>query len=423
MRIKAVLASLALGLTLAAAQPGARERIDQRALAARAQHERSLDELAHYLCPSGYSDDDKARSIFRWVADRVVYDLDGLRNNRLTGQEPEEVLKNRKAVCEGYARLFKALGERAGLRVEFVSGRSAYNDQLPFKLPEGMGGHGWNAVYLRGRWRLLDVTWAAGSVDSEVRFKKAFDEFWFLTPPEQFVYTHLPKDSQWQMLSSPWSSQRFEATPKYTSLFFHYGMTPPEDLREPAVVSPDNLIAFQAPENLVGISQLRDSKGKKLENWTFSQSPRGSLQVRVRCPQAGQYRLVLFGREREAVWQGNLDSPQTYKGLVEMDVQARQGSDKPFPKTFGSFQRGGAELIMPLDGQLRAGSRQRFRLRVPGAQEVVFFGGPDFLGKLDLRGSVYEGVITCPKRGVPLQVCAKYAQESRYWGLVEYQIL
>ncbi|MBS2040789.1 hypothetical protein JST97_37730 [bacterium] len=422
MKIRAFLAALAFGLALALAEPAHFERIDQRALAAPAQKERSLDELARYLCPSGYSDDEKARSIFRWIADRVVYDLDGLRSNRLGGQQPEDVLQNRKAVCEGYARLFQALAQKAGLRAEFISGKSAFNDSLPFKLPDNMAGHGWNAVYLRGRWRLLDVTWAAGSVDSEARFKKAFDDFWYLTPPEQFVFTHLPKESHWQMLSSPWSSQRFEATPQFSALFFRYGMMPPDDLREPAVLAPDSVLSFRAPSDVVGISELRDSSGRKLENWTFSQSPRGSLQVKVRCPQPGKYRLLIFGRQREAAWEGNLESPQTYRGLLEIDVQARQAASRPFPRTFGSFERAGAELLTPLDGQLRAGARQQFRLRVPGAEEVALFAGKELCAKLVSRGSYFEGMVTCPQRAVPLQVCAKFPQEARYWGLVEYEI-
>lgn len=381
-----------------------------------------MDELVRYLCPANYSDEEKARSIFRWIADRIVYDVEGLRQDKLPSQKPEDVLRTRKAVCEGYARLFQALAEKADLQATFISGRSSFNDSLPFKLPDNVAGHGWNAVLLKGRWRLLDVTWAAGSVDGSARFQKSYDDFWYLTSPEKFVFTHFPKDSRWQMLSDPWDSRRFESTPQYTGEFFRFGLKPPEDLHEPLSVRSDTVLSFRAPEDVVGISELKDSKGQSLENRTFCQSPRGALEVRVRCPQPGSYRLVLFGRRREAAWQGNLKTPQRYKGLVEIEVRAQAGANRPFPKTFGSFQRGGAELLAPFDGRLRAKSRQRFRLRVPGAEEVALFAGKDFLGKLELKGSVYEGLFTCPARGVPLQVCAKFAQESRYWGLIEYEM-
>ena len=343
--------------------------------------EANLDDLARYLCPPTYSEEEKARSIFRWIADRIVYDVDGLRQDKLPSQQPEDVLRTRRAVCEGYARLYVALAERAGLQVAFISGRSSFNDSLPFKLPSNVAGHGWNAILLKGRWRLLDVTWAAGKVDGQAHFKKSFDDFWYLTSPEKFVFTHLPKDSKWQMLADPWDRQRFESTPQYTGEFFRFGMKPPDDLRQPVSVRPDTVLSFRAPEDVVALSELKDSGGKPLENRSFCQSPRGSLEVRVRCPQAGSYRLMLYGRRREAAWQGNLKTPQTYQGLVEIEVRAQAGVSRPFPKTFGSFQRGGAELLAPFDGRLPAKSRQRFRLRVPGAEDVAFFGGKDFLGK------------------------------------------
>lgn len=416
MKIKLLLLVLLLGVAFA--QPG----VEQRALNTPARYEKNLGELADYLCPSNYSDEDKARAIFRWVADRIVYDVEGLRQDRLPSQEPGDVLRYRRAVCEGYARLYQALGERAGLQVTFISGRSSFNDALPFKLPSNVTGHGWNAVLLKGRWRLLDVTWAAGAVDAQARFRKSYDNFWYLTAPEQFVFTHLPKDSRWQMLSDPWTSQRFDSSPQYSGEFFRMGMKPPADLREPVSLRSDTVFRFRAPEDVVAISDLKDSSGKVLENRSFCQSPRGTLEVRLRCPQPGKYRLALFGRQREAAWQGSLKAPQRYKGLVELEVRAQAGVTKPFPKTFGSFQRGGAELLTPFDGRLSARSRQRFRLRVPGALEVAFFGGKAYLGKLEQKGSFYEGMVICPARGVPLQVCAKYPQEERYWGLVEYEI-
>lgn len=416
MKIKLFFLVLLLGVAFA--QSG----VDQRSLSTPARYEKNLAELAGYLCPPQYSDEQKARAIFRWVADRIVYDVDGLRQDKLPSQKPEDVLRSRRAVCEGYARLYQALGERAGLQVTFISGRSSFNDALPFKLPSNVAGHGWNAVMVKGRWRLLDVTWAAGAVDAQARFQKSYNDFWFLTAPEQFVFTHFPKDSRWQMLSDPWDRQRFDSSPQYSGEFFRLGLKPPTELREPVSVRPDSVFSFRAPEDVVGISNLKDSRGQLLENRSFCQSPRGVLEVRLRCPQAGNYRLALFGRQREAAWQGNLKSPQSYKGLVELQVRAQSGFNKPFPRTFGSFQRGGAELLMPFDGRLRSKSRQRFRLRVPGAQEVAFFGGKDYLGKLAQKGSLYEGTVLCPARGVPLQVCAKYPQEDRYWGLVEYEI-
>lgn len=413
---------MALVATLAVAQANLNfERVDRHALAATSAHERSLDVLARYLCQSGYTERQKARSIFRWVADRIGYDIDALRRGEMPSQEPAEVLRSRKAVCAGYSKLFQALAERGGLKAVYISGESKFNDQLPFKLPKNASGHAWNAVLISGQWQLLDVTWASGDV-KELTFHKDYDDFWFCPPADQFVFTHLPHEPKWQLMSRPWDSQRFQNIPLLRPEFFRLGLKPTGLETQPLEVRQELVLRWPAPGDAVGISDLRSSDRQSLGEWTFSQSPAGFLETRVRCPKAGFYTLHVFGSRRRPAWQGNLQNPDRYPGIAQFTVACNRPAACPFPKTFGSFQRAGAELLEPFDGRLPAYSFQRFRVRVPGAESVVAFGGKELLGELKLRGGVYEGTMHMPAKGVPVQLCARYAQEKRYWGLVEYEL-
>ncbi len=55
--------------------------------------------------------------------------------------------------------------------------------------------HAWNAVFISGSWRLLDCTWGAGKTDAlGHHFKKQLDEHFFLTDPDELIYTHFPFD-------------------------------------------------------------------------------------------------------------------------------------------------------------------------------------------------------------------------------------
>jgi hypothetical protein len=397
--------------------------VDARAVKAPASSERSLAELVRYLCPPGYSERDKARSLFRWVSERVSYDLEGLKNNKMGSQLPDDVLRARKAVCAGYSNLYQALGDKAGLQVATLSGESKFNDQLPLKLPPGVSGHAWNAVFLGGRWQLVDVTWAAGKADANLQFKKGFDDYWFCTPPEQFVCTHLPKDPRWQLLAKPWSKARFDSIPLIRGNFFQLGLQLTPDTRQPLRVSEESQLRWPAPDDVVGMSDLRNRQGQILPNWTFSQSPKGYLETRVRCPATGSYRLQVYGRKRQPAWQGNLQDPVTYPGIAVVQVTGVRPARYPFPKTFGSFQRAAAELVEPFDGLLKGNSRQRFRVRVPGADEVALFSGQALLARLESRRGLFEGVVQLPARGTPpLQMCARFSAEPRYWGLVEYEL-
>lgn len=425
MNIKAsgaLLLGLALLLAWALWAEPEFDRVDAHALACPVSSEQSLDRLVAYLCPPSYSERDKARSLFRWIADRIAYDAEGLRQNKMGDQSPQGVLKDRKAVCAGYSRLYEALGKKAGLQVESLTGDSKFNDQLPIKLPPGVSGHAWNAVWIRGRWMLCDPTWAAGKVDDKFQFQKGFDDFWFCTPPDQFVYTHWPKESHWQLLSQAWTRQRFDEVPLLRGEFFRLGLRASIDTVQPLRVTGEKVLRWQAPADVVGISDLRSSTGEILKNWTFSQSPRGFLETRVRCPAAGNFTLRVYARQRQKAWQGNLSDPAKFPGIALVKVEATRASSTPFPKTFGSFQRAGAELLEPLDGVLKSGRDRRFRLRVPEAEKVVVFAGDNQVAELDAKSSVFQGILTVPVQSPPLQVCAKYPQESRYWGLVEYQV-
>jgi hypothetical protein len=191
----------------------AREKLYEHALKAPAEVETTPAKLAAYLVKPAQSSEDKVRLIYRWVADRIAYDLPGLHGKTEVDSSIAGVLKSRKAVCAGYSRLFEALAKEAGLEVVSVSGNAA---------SYGIGPHAWNAVKLNGSWRLLDTTWGAGSTDAN-GFTKKFDEYYLFPPHEQLIFTHLPDDAKWQLVPKPVTETQFRAFPEISSELFEYG--------------------------------------------------------------------------------------------------------------------------------------------------------------------------------------------------------
>ena len=88
--------------------------------------------------------------------------------------------------------------------------------------------HSWNAVYVDGDWQLIDSHWGTRFLQSESNVAEnlvyEFDDFYFLTIPEQLAYTHRPQDSIWQLLSEPQTADQFEDYPLVKSYFFHNKM-------------------------------------------------------------------------------------------------------------------------------------------------------------------------------------------------------
>ncbi len=176
--------------------------IDEHALKAPPEAEGSLGALASYLVSPAKNDRDKARAIFRWIADRIAYDVEGLLEKRLGDNGAPAVLRRRRCVCAGYANLFQALCQQAGLEAVVVLGQG--------RSPLSSGSHAWNAVKLEGRWFLLDSTWGAGGVDLVKRtFLKRLNEDFWCAEPDALVFSHFPVDAKWQLLRPPVSREEF----------------------------------------------------------------------------------------------------------------------------------------------------------------------------------------------------------------------
>ena len=201
------------------------------------------DSLAQRLTANYTTDIEKLRAIFRWVAENIAYktrNYVGSSKTRIyhtvgeiedTLSEPSslndrialDVLKKKEAVCDGYARLFKVLCDHAGLRSEIITGYARSSmDRMGAQFKSN---HRWNAVLIDSNWHLMDVTWASGYISySSDQFIRAYDNYYFLTPPEDFIRDHYPEDSRWTLLANPPTLKEFYRTPFKHSAFSKYSI-------------------------------------------------------------------------------------------------------------------------------------------------------------------------------------------------------
>src|SRR5262249_7347871 len=146
-----------------------------------------------------------------WITDRVAYDAESYLEGRTSDVDcrAEAVLTHRLTICEGYATLFQALCTQAGVEAVKVSGfAKGFGYHLGEPVDRTRTDHSWNAVKLDGRWHLLDATWGAGDLVG-AKFVKEFDDFYFLTPPDSLIFSHLPSDSRWQLVDPLVSQDEF----------------------------------------------------------------------------------------------------------------------------------------------------------------------------------------------------------------------
>lgn len=128
--------------------------------------------------------------------------------NNIKHMTVEDTIFSGKAVCQGYAEVYKAIANRAGLECVLVSGHGKGYGYTPLKPgerppPAKIDGHAWNAVRIDGgEWKLLDACWGAGYLDSSTNeYTQKFSPDQFIRPNEKFGWSHLPKETKYQFRS------------------------------------------------------------------------------------------------------------------------------------------------------------------------------------------------------------------------------
>ncbi|NLT10002.1 MAG: hypothetical protein GXY08_10930 [Ruminococcus sp.] len=89
-------------------------------------------------------------------------------------------LVNKKANCEGYAKAFNVLCEKAGLQTVLITG-----------VAEGEN-HAWNQVLVSGNWYNIDVTWDDTDVGGDMR------RMYYLCDDDEFYKTHMPDEESFE---------------------------------------------------------------------------------------------------------------------------------------------------------------------------------------------------------------------------------
>jgi|GEM_PF-4164945 len=187
----------------------------------------TIESLAVELEKTAVTEADKSRAIWLWITDNIAYDVDSFLSGAYIDPSAEQTLKSRKSVCEGYANLFYALAEAMDLEAAVITGYAKGYGYVEGQVFDDGINHAWNAVKIDNNWQLLDATWGAGVIGSNNEFGKDYDKSWYLPDPEQFIFSHLPENAEWQLLNGySIDKTRFEELPYLNPEFFSWGFTP-----------------------------------------------------------------------------------------------------------------------------------------------------------------------------------------------------
>lgn len=284
--------------------------IDNHAIqVAQTEHDNFTDLIYHLVYSQNLQADlDKCRVIFRWMTSKNMYTInfrDGPKPN-----SPEEVLLSFKNKQGTYARIFETLCRFAGVHSIVLTGFAKGLDYRPGDKFKGSEyNHSWNAVLIDSNWYLVDSHWATRYLVSEKNMPEnlvyEYDDFYFLTDPEQLIYSHWAHKKEWQLLHQPISLADFENLPLVKSYFFKCGMF--FISHHNGVVDAEKgrlalTLGFCKPTNFTYKITFADTgeemyQGQKLKSYALQHQGQNQTSTFVfRAPKAGQYYFTIFAQ-------------------------------------------------------------------------------------------------------------------------------
>ncbi|HUU28028.1 MAG TPA: hypothetical protein VM123_09465 [archaeon] len=350
----------------------------------------------------------------------------------------QKVLEKRTADCDGYALLMDtmtklATGNLGSLLAESkdstgsITGQPGQPSGLEIIGIEGFGkgygytvgsdftgkNHAWNAVKLDGKWYFMDCTWGAGLPNEKGEFVFKFEDYYFLTPPEELVYTHFPADPSWQLLEKPVSKQEFIELPYLWPVFFKYGM---KIISHPkSIIETDNKIQIMlyAPDSVILMAELLKGRQPLGQQCTFVQQDSSQYCIQAVFPSAGEYVLQLLTKPQGA--------EETFKETLDYKILASSGTESQagFPDRYGPFRQHKVCLYTPLTRFLEPGEKYPFRLKVPDGKEVAVVMGDEWR-HLERNGEIFEGEVEILQGSV--EVYARFAGNMDFDCLLEYNL-
>jgi len=224
----------------------------------------------------------------------------------------------------------------AGIETAQVEGYVKHSEYQPGDDAGGAKFEGsWTAILISGTWHLTDVNWCSKNVSGvdpgewilldyngkgpkdvkkqERQINYEYDESYFLTNPEQFVYSHFPRELEWQLLAKPVTLEEFTQMAKLDSHFFEYQLSL-KSHRRCVETAPEGFIKidlgiprdaryefmYRLWISTKGNKHASKYKDKELRQFVFMEVHDGTLSCTIEFPVSGKFKLELFCDDKAA---------------------------------------------------------------------------------------------------------------------------
>ncbi|CAF1205985.1 unnamed protein product [Adineta steineri] len=352
---------------------------------------------------------DRAWIVFYWVSQNIEYDVEAYFSGNIHHQTAADIFASRKGVCDAFGTIFETLCTAVQIECKKISG---YAKGYSFKMGQKSftrTNHAWNVLRLEEHWYLVDSTWGAGHLDTNNHNQKELNSFYFLVPPEQMIYRHLPEDSQWQLLMSSISMDDFIHLPYVLPAFFEHNLDIVSPHHSNTALFNSNLglseVLVRAPSDVTLMGDIRESGSGKIETGSLIQydTDRQQWQCLFAPKLSGSHTLTIFTRrEIEALKSKNTENKYSCAIEFSLHVPSDAVKIKHFPLTYGLFTQCKCQIFEPLDDALKPGSKTTIHCRIPNAYCARLQLDGKWLSEDILKDGIFKRQITIPQREITI---------------------
>jgi hypothetical protein len=352
---------------------------------------KSIADLATTIRKHGKNNLECAWLLFCWIGQNIQY------RAHCNNNAAETVFRTKQGVCRGFVSLYHECCSLLNIECSEISG---YAKQAFLKPGEELkqSPHAWNSIVLDQYTYLIDPTWGAGGRDNENKL----EDFYFLTSPEEFIYTHYCNG--YQLLQPEISKEDFLSLPLMKSTYYRLGLTllsPKQGLNE----INQNLfkIVIRAPEDVDLLLQLKVNNIEYPRNLhTFCQRDETQSDVfncYITPPLNGLYEVAIFAKTNDE---------KSYQDAINMRLRVLNMIDAfTFPFIYSAFTEHHCILIEPLQRLVYKNEEVLIHMIIPHANVVQVQNGDDHI--VPTKDDYKKGVLRKKVRVQgDLQICARW---------------
>ena len=319
---------------------------------------RTILSLIQKIQENSTNDLENAWLLFCWIGQYIRYDFNCSNNSA------ECVFQNRTGSSHGFVNLYHECCSLLNIPCIQIKGYAKQSDQLKPSV------HVWNAIVLEQFTYLVDPTWGAGGGDNV----NELEDFYFLTSPEEFIYTHYSKD--YQLLDPKISKQEFLSLPIVKSNYYRLNLnllSPKQILNQ----TNENIfkISIKTPAYVDLIASLQINN-IEYPSHLHTLCQRDLLQSEVvNCffalPTNGLYDIIIFAKTHDEI---------KYQETIYMRLNVSNLCQAiTFPVRSQSFTQSKCILIEPFRRLVQENESIFLNLKIPDAHVIMIKNGDEFI--------------------------------------------